>query len=69
MEETGHERWVSQSEAAEIIGVSARTLYNWRCEGKGPKYAQVGERMYRYYTRDLHAFMKSNIENGESEDE
>lgn len=33
---------VTNGEAARMLGVSARTLANWRAAGRGPRYARVG---------------------------
>ena len=44
-------RWVSldgrinESDAAELVGVSQRTLRAWREEGRGPVFVLVGRRL------------------------
>jgi hypothetical protein len=43
-------------EAARILGVSPRTLANWRSAGDGPKFSKVGG--IRYRARDLKAFVR-----------
>ena len=41
-------KMLKEAEAAEIVGVSVRTLQTWRVEGRGPKYAKLGLRAVRY---------------------
>lgn len=42
---------VDSKEAASILGISSRTLANWRYEGRGPAYVRLGKNhspvMYR----------------------
>lgn len=33
---------VNSTEAARLIGISPRTLANWRCRGTGPRYTHLG---------------------------
>ena len=47
---------VFQEEAAEILGVSPRTMEAWRQCGEGPVYIHVGRRV-RYRISDLEAFV------------
>ena len=42
--------------AAKFLGVSVRTMEEWRKKGTGPRYRQVG-RMIRYNLTDLRAFL------------
>ena len=41
----------TQKEAAFVLGISSRTLANWRCKGRGPAYIRLGKKrspvMYR----------------------
>jgi hypothetical protein len=50
------DRYVSDTEAAKIIGSSPQTLRNWRHQGRGPAYSKKG-RMVRYRVQDLLTFM------------
>ena len=34
---------VSSAEAAQILGISPRTLANWRVQGRGPAYVRIGK--------------------------
>lgn len=31
----------NSTEAARMLGISPRTLANWRCQGRGPRYAHL----------------------------
>jgi len=44
-------------EVSALLGVSRITLANWRCEGKGPRFRKIGERMVRYLRADVIAFI------------
>jgi hypothetical protein len=43
---------LNESQAAEFIGVSVRTLQAWRVRGSGPPYIKIG-RSVRYQRRAL----------------
>jgi Helix-turn-helix domain len=43
---------LNESQAAEFIGVSVRTLQAWRVRGGGPPYVKIG-RSVRYQRRTL----------------
>lgn len=52
----------STVDAAKLLGVSAKTLVNWRCLGKGPTYIRLGNSpraqvLYRY--EDLDAWLST----------
>ncbi|WP_366465307.1 helix-turn-helix domain-containing protein [uncultured Collinsella sp.] len=52
----------STGDAARMLGISAKTLANWRCLGKGPAYIRLGNSsraqiLYRY--DDLDAWLCS----------
>ena len=49
---------VKTSVAAEILGVSVRTLEDWRAKGKGPKYVRIGK-MVRYEVGALESYIES----------
>ena len=46
--------------AAEYLGLHARTLDNWRSQGRGPRYIRVGRRII-YRVADLEEFLESRI--------
>lgn len=45
--------------AAEFLGVSPRTLEDWRCDGGGPIFHKVGKRLVRYDVASLEFFLKA----------
>ena len=51
-------RFLKSSEVEEIYGISARTLANWRCNMRGPKYHKVGGAV-RYKVEDVDKYMES----------
>ena len=48
------------SESARYLGVTRQTLYNWRHEGKGPRWLDFhGDgKVIRYRRSDLEAFLE-----------
>ena len=55
------ERFVKETVAAEILGLSVITLRNWRCLGKGPQYLKLSDRAIRYRVNDLLAWAESHV--------
>lgn len=53
------DRLMNQSEAAVILGVSARTLEKWRVKGGGPLFVKVGSSV-RYRVCDLQSWIAGN---------
>lgn len=49
---------VDERHAAETLGVSAKTLQNWRALRKGPRYRKIGARLVRYHVADLADFQR-----------
>lgn len=47
-------------DAAAFLGVSAKTLVNWRSLGQGPAYTQYHGRRVAYLVEDLDAFRRAN---------
>lgn len=35
---------IDSKEAAFVLGISSRTLANWRCKGRGPAYIRLGKK-------------------------
>ena len=50
---------LNEVEAGAVLGVHPRTLANWRCSGRGPRYIAVGRRRV-YLPEDLRKFMEAN---------
>lgn len=52
-------RLLSTAEAAEFLGVSRRTLEDWRRNGRGPKFVALSRNAVRYRLIDLEAWVES----------
>jgi len=52
-------RIFNDQEAARHLKMSAQTLRNWRCQGKGPAYFKIGK-CVRYQLSDLNEFIATN---------
>jgi len=50
---------LNENQAAEILGLSVRTLQAWRVRGGGPNFVKAG-RAVRYQRRELADFQKSH---------
>lgn len=50
---------LSEEAAARFLGVTKRTLKQWRQDGRGPRFVKVG-RSVRYRMTDLEAFVESH---------
>ncbi len=50
-------RLVTERDAAELLGVSVRTLQKWRLQGNGPRFVKLG-RAVRYDRRDLEEYIE-----------
>ncbi len=49
MDEQLEDRFLSNDETAEFLGVSNRTTEKWRLEGRGPRYRRFGRKvLYRH---------------------
>jgi predicted DNA-binding transcriptional regulator AlpA len=51
---------VNQKIAAQLLGISVRTLERYRVVGSGPRYVRLG-RLIRYRQVDIEDFVKSNL--------
>lgn len=51
-------RLLSTVEAGAVLGVSPRTLEDWRLRGGGPQFRKLGRRIVRYLAEDLAAFVE-----------
>lgn len=45
-------QYLRDTEAAEHLGISPKTLRAWRLQGRGPRYVKLG-RAVRYLVQDL----------------
>lgn len=53
-----HSPWMDTPTAARYLTTASKTLRQWRCLGKGPRYHVVGGRLVRYHVEDLDAFAR-----------
>ena len=49
-------RLLDQTQAAELLQISPRTVEGWRSRGEGPRFVRVGRRV-RYRLDDLRAWL------------
>jgi len=56
-------RLLKTKEAAAYLGLSVRTLENWRYQGRGPKVTTL-DRTVRYDLRDLDAWIEDHKKAG-----
>lgn len=50
-----------EREAAHHIGVAPKTLANWRCAGRGPRFCRLG-RAIVYRLADLDQFVEERLQ-------
>ena len=55
------EKNLTEKSAAELLGVSAKTMQAWRWLDRGPRYIKFSNRAIRYRESDLQDFIKTNI--------
>jgi len=51
-------RLITESQAADLLTLSVKTLRNWRLSGYGPAHLKVG-RLVRYRVSELNLWLKS----------
>ena len=51
---------LNSQQAAELMGISEKTLANWRVSGAGPRFVKVGGRV-AYRNFDLESFVSANL--------
>lgn len=51
---------LSETQTAELLGLSIRTLQSWRLRGGGPPFAKVG-RAVRYRRSDLELWLEQRL--------
>ncbi|KHK04041.1 helix-turn-helix transcriptional regulator [Desulfovibrio sp. TomC] len=50
---------LTQEDVETLYGIPHKTLEDWRCSGKGPRYIKPGKRVY-YLREDIEAFMNAS---------
>lgn len=58
---------LNQKQAAEILGVSPRTLERWRLTGEGPVFHKIGKFRVTYESEDCDAFKRAGRRTGTSD--
>lgn len=58
-------RTLNETEAAEILGLSVKTIRYWRWSQRGPRYLKLGNRV-KYRAADLEAWMEERTVNPEA---
>lgn len=48
---------LTTKEVATILGITERTLKNWRKQGKNLKHKRLGHRTVRYQVKDIKTFI------------
>ena len=54
------QRWFTPRTLAEELGVSVRTLDDWRLSGRGPRYFKVSYRTVKYPAEDVETWLQSH---------
>ena len=57
-------RFVTRPEAAEMLGLSVRTLDKWALLSMGPRFRKIGNRACRYDLADLENFISNSPAGG-----
>ena len=55
--------FLSESDAADYLGLSKKTLQRWHFDHKGPTYAKLNGKLIRYHHADLDEWMNQQIVN------
>ena len=61
------EELLTQTDAAEILKIGARSLEQWRYKGIGPKFVRISGRAIRYRQSDIDAWVQANVRQSTSE--
>jgi predicted DNA-binding transcriptional regulator AlpA len=52
---------LGQRAAAQLLGISVRTLERHRVAGTGPRFCRLGHRLIRYRKADLEEWVRSSL--------
>ena len=61
---TYQQNLMNAKQAAEFLGVSEGTMYEYRALGTGPKYIRIGGRLVRYRLSDINVWLENQENNG-----
>lgn len=64
MSTTEPTRLINEKQAAEMLGLSTKTMQKWRWLGEGPQWCKVG-RAVKYRITDLEAYIQSCVQTRE----
>lgn len=62
------EALLKQRQAADLIGVSERTLECWRSRGSGPPFVKISRRAVRYRREDIDQWVGERVQRSTSEE-
>lgn len=54
-------RWLTTSEAAEMMGMEEATLRGWRAEERGPRYYKLSARCVKYAQSDVELYVNERL--------
>lgn len=60
----GADRLLREAEVAELLGVSVKSLRNWRILGRGPRFRKLQGWCVRYPLNDLKTFIAAQPTGG-----
>ena len=52
---------LNETDAAHALGLTPRTLQNWRWNGQGPAFVRVSSRCVRYRVEDLEKWAAARV--------
>jgi excisionase family DNA binding protein len=58
---TNATEWIGVEALAEELGVPRRTIYAWRCKGRGPRAATFGKHL-RFRRSDVEAWIEGQLD-------
>lgn len=61
--ETDPDRWLSEREAAALLGLGVGTVRRYRRAGIGPAWSRLGTRLVRYRRADVIAWARAQSAN------
>lgn len=59
---------VKPSTLADRLGLSERTLADWRLDGRGPRFVRISRRAVVYRPEDIDAWLESQVRSSTAEE-